>query len=633
MDVTLIVKASNQQCEDLTIKCEPSWTIRRLKGHLTEVYPGKPSTDEQKLIYSGQLLSDSVVLKDVLRQYDGQQAHTVHLVFTPKNSYYGGSSSSSGSKSNNTNSKMVSNASTSSSAATNTASSANSNAASISSDGTSAASYARNARDGVSQMEETVVDGAGGDGLRQRSVTQARSTAARMNPPRTSQFAEQTAAYQSFMQQTYTQYLNRYVNLINGQNNANALYSASGLPGAAGTAETTVPTTINPLTGSQPFPAVPFVPVIPPTTMAGGFPNLAYYPCMTPAPYFPSGFPSATNIPTAPSAAVNAGNVPAGVLSSSTLPSSSSGPPTSSSMVAGDTSATTPSATPSETGTETATAAAAATEQGAPQDGAPGAGAGAAAAGAPARARRFPNIVVEEQENNDWLDVFFSMCRVGILITVIYLYSSPMRCLTVLFIGVMLYLKKHLDRVYQAIDRRIPRLQPNQDANAAAAAPREQQPVAAVQPNNNVPDRNPTEQPQRPHAADVGASGVENVSKTTRSSETENTTVGAGTSGSQGSSSDSTSSSSNEASTSSRTIMPRPRTGSIGRNAETTENAVLDGEQQQQQQAERMTEGDTATAEEPAAEGQRMTFNDMTSFLGTLVITFFTSIIPDTPAA
>lgn len=45
MDVTLIVKASNQQCEDLTIKCEPSWTIRRLKGHLTEVYPGKPVSE------------------------------------------------------------------------------------------------------------------------------------------------------------------------------------------------------------------------------------------------------------------------------------------------------------------------------------------------------------------------------------------------------------------------------------------------------------------------------------------------------------------------------------------------------------------------------------------------------------
>ena len=77
---------------------------------------------------------------------------------------------------------------------------------------------------------------------------------------------------------------------------------------------------------------------------------------------------------------------------------------------------------------------------------APGAGAGPAAAGGaaaaagPAAARRFPNIVVEEQENRDWLDIFFSLCRVGILMTVVYLYSSPVRCLTVLFIGIALYL-------------------------------------------------------------------------------------------------------------------------------------------------------------------------------------------------
>uniref|UniRef100_A0A182SL48 Homocysteine-responsive endoplasmic reticulum-resident ubiquitin-like domain member 2 protein n=1 Tax=Anopheles maculatus TaxID=74869 RepID=A0A182SL48_9DIPT len=407
------------------------------------------------------------------------------------------------------------------------------------------------------------------------------------------------------------QYFNQYINLINGQNNANALYSASGLPGAAGTAETATPTTINPLSGSQPFPAVPFVPMVQPSAMAGGFPNLAYYPCMTAAPYS-SGFPSATNIPSAPSGSVNVGNVPGGVLSSSaTLPSSASGqaipsPQTSTSIVAGDAS----TAQSASGGTETATAVAAAEQAaGAPQDGAQ---AGAAVAGPPAQARRFPNIVVEEQENNDWLDVFFSMCRVGILITVIYLYSSPMRCLTVLFIGVMLYLKKHLDRVYQAIDRRIPRLQPNQDANAAAAAPREQPPVGPVQPNNNVPDHNPAE-PQGPHAANVGASGVENVSKTTRSSETENA-AGAGPSGS---------SSNDASSTSSRTI---------GRtNEPTIANAGVD--EQQQTERTNTSEGETATAEQPAAEGQRMTFNDMTSFLGTLVITFFTSIIPDTPAA
>lgn len=40
-------------------------------------------TDEQKLIYSGQLLNDAIVLKDILRQYEGQDTHTVHLVLQP----------------------------------------------------------------------------------------------------------------------------------------------------------------------------------------------------------------------------------------------------------------------------------------------------------------------------------------------------------------------------------------------------------------------------------------------------------------------------------------------------------------------------------------------------------------------
>lgn len=83
MSVTLIVKAPNQQIEDQTIKCEPSWTIKKLKGHLSEVYPSKPRTEDQKLIYSGKLLSDSEFLKDILRWYEGQQTHTVHLVCSP----------------------------------------------------------------------------------------------------------------------------------------------------------------------------------------------------------------------------------------------------------------------------------------------------------------------------------------------------------------------------------------------------------------------------------------------------------------------------------------------------------------------------------------------------------------------
>ncbi|XP_017776845.1 PREDICTED: homocysteine-responsive endoplasmic reticulum-resident ubiquitin-like domain member 2 protein [Nicrophorus vespilloides] len=84
LPVTLIVKAPNQQIEDQTVRCELSWTIQKLKQHLSEVYPSKPPRNEQKLIYSGKLLNDSVVLKDILRQFDGQDTHTVHLVCTPK---------------------------------------------------------------------------------------------------------------------------------------------------------------------------------------------------------------------------------------------------------------------------------------------------------------------------------------------------------------------------------------------------------------------------------------------------------------------------------------------------------------------------------------------------------------------
>uniref|UniRef100_A0A182P493 Ubiquitin-like domain-containing protein n=1 Tax=Anopheles epiroticus TaxID=199890 RepID=A0A182P493_9DIPT len=533
MDVTLIVKASNQQCEDLTIKCEPSWTIRRLKGHLTEVYPGKPSTDEQKLIYSGQLLSDSVVLKDVLR-------HT-------------------------------------------------------------------SSREGGTEQTTTVDGGSGSDGLRHRAVPQA-SSAARTNLPRPAQFIEQTAALQAYMQ-TYMQCFNQYVNLINEQANANALNSGTVQPGAA---QTTTPTLVS---GAQPFPAVPFVPMVQPTTMPGAFPNLAYYPCMATGPF-------ASNIPMAASS--NVGSNASGsnsFLPSSGMPSTSSGQPTPTSQIPG------PSGTgleagdgttvPGTSGEAAAADAAAPAEQGVAQDAAaPAAG---AAAGAPARARRFPNIVVEEQENNDWLDVFFSMCRVGILITVIYLYSSPIRCLTVLFIGVMLYLKKHFDRLYQAFDRRAPRLQPVPEGGAPPRD-QQQQPAGGVaaQPNNNVPEQSPEQRP--PHdSPNVGTSGTENTDKR-ESSE-------AGPSSSAAAGNEPTTAA---ASSSGRAVVPRPRTGPLA-----DPNAAEQQEQQQQQepQANGSDGGEPGTVEQPAAEGQRMTLNDMTSFLGTLVITFFTSIIPDTPAA
>ncbi|XP_045762661.1 homocysteine-responsive endoplasmic reticulum-resident ubiquitin-like domain member 2 protein [Maniola jurtina] len=83
-NVTLIVKAPNQQIEDQNVECQTSWTVRQLKGHLSVVYPSKPKEDEQKIIYSGQLLDDNTILKDVLRNYETQIAHTMHLVCSNK---------------------------------------------------------------------------------------------------------------------------------------------------------------------------------------------------------------------------------------------------------------------------------------------------------------------------------------------------------------------------------------------------------------------------------------------------------------------------------------------------------------------------------------------------------------------
>lgn len=49
LPVTLIVKAPNQQFEDQTIKCEQTWSIRKLKGYLSEVYPCNPVSKQHSL--------------------------------------------------------------------------------------------------------------------------------------------------------------------------------------------------------------------------------------------------------------------------------------------------------------------------------------------------------------------------------------------------------------------------------------------------------------------------------------------------------------------------------------------------------------------------------------------------------
>lgn len=85
--VKILIKAPNQLVDDQTVHCERSWTVKRLKHHLANVYPCKPHPDGQKLIYSGQLLSDEAVLSDILRSYDGMENNTIHLVCSMRDSH------------------------------------------------------------------------------------------------------------------------------------------------------------------------------------------------------------------------------------------------------------------------------------------------------------------------------------------------------------------------------------------------------------------------------------------------------------------------------------------------------------------------------------------------------------------
>ncbi|XP_061598105.1 homocysteine-responsive endoplasmic reticulum-resident ubiquitin-like domain member 2 protein isoform X1 [Cololabis saira] len=76
--VTLVIRSPNQKYDDQTINCCQDWTVEKLKAHLSDVYPSKPSSKDQRLVYSGKLLLDHFTLKDVLRKQD--EYHMLHLV-------------------------------------------------------------------------------------------------------------------------------------------------------------------------------------------------------------------------------------------------------------------------------------------------------------------------------------------------------------------------------------------------------------------------------------------------------------------------------------------------------------------------------------------------------------------------
>ncbi|XP_026861206.2 homocysteine-responsive endoplasmic reticulum-resident ubiquitin-like domain member 2 protein [Electrophorus electricus] len=79
--VTLIIRSPNQRYDDQTINCFLNWTVEKLKKHISNVYPSKPLSKDQRLVYSGRLLQDHQQLRDVLRKQD--ECHMVHLVCAP----------------------------------------------------------------------------------------------------------------------------------------------------------------------------------------------------------------------------------------------------------------------------------------------------------------------------------------------------------------------------------------------------------------------------------------------------------------------------------------------------------------------------------------------------------------------
>lgn len=69
------------------------------------------------------------------------------------------------------------------------------------------------------------------------------------------------------------------------------------------------------------------------------------------------------------------------------------------------------------------------------------AGAAGGAVAPDAQPQRFPIIQDDAaQQQRDWLDLFYATSRLMVLVTLVYFYSSPVRCLVVIFFIILYYL-------------------------------------------------------------------------------------------------------------------------------------------------------------------------------------------------
>lgn len=167
-------------------------------------------TEEQKLIYSGQLLHDTVVLKDVLRKYEGQDTHTVHLVFTPK--YNGTIMKESEKKKSVTSSSVNRPVSTQQSASSSSTVGSNANTDGIRHRTTTTTNSGQPAV--VQQQQQQPVNPFFNPNMlyaMQAPLNVAATTTQNPNSP--DYLAAQQAAMQTWMQQAYAQYFNQYMNM------------------------------------------------------------------------------------------------------------------------------------------------------------------------------------------------------------------------------------------------------------------------------------------------------------------------------------------------------------------------------------------------------------------------------------
>lgn len=79
--ISLVIKTPNQFHGDQLIEgvCA-DWTVKDLKCHLSKVYPNNPAEKDQRLIYSGKLLLDNLLIRDVFSKVPSDTKPTLHLV-------------------------------------------------------------------------------------------------------------------------------------------------------------------------------------------------------------------------------------------------------------------------------------------------------------------------------------------------------------------------------------------------------------------------------------------------------------------------------------------------------------------------------------------------------------------------